>query len=111
MHIREKVKEDISKGERKNKIFEIIGKYMEFVVKKIKEEKNIFGDIQDIEIRSFYRKIENYIMRKIYKYTFPKKHSHEDNKIFEKTRKLEWIQPENLDIKKLYVNQLKFAEK
>ena len=84
---------------------------MEFVVKKIKEEKNIFGDIQDIEIRSFYRKIENYIMRKIYKYTFPKKHSHEDNKIFEKTRKLEWIQPENLDIKKLYVNQLKFAEK
>ena len=27
--------------------------------------------------------------------------SHEDNKIFEKTRKLEWIQPENLDIKKL----------
>ena len=28
-------------------------------------------------------------MRKIYKYTFPKKHSHEDNKIFEK----------NLDIK------------
>ena len=24
---------------------------------------------------------------------------------------MEWIQPENLDIKKLYVNQLKFAEK
>ena len=34
-----------------------------------------------------------------------------DTEILNITRSLDWIQPENLEIKKLYVNQLKFAEK
>ena len=111
MKLKEMIKMDISKSERKYKISEIIGKYMEFVVKKIKDNKTIFGELKDEEIKSFYKKIENHIIRKIYKYTFPKQKLNGDIDILNATRSLEWIQPENLDIKKLYVNQLKFAEK
>ena len=111
MKLKEMIKLDISKSERKYKISEIIGKYMEFVVKKIKDNKTIFGELKDEEIKSFYKKIENHIIRKIYKYTFPKAKLNGDTDILNATRSLEWIQPENLDIKKLYVNQLKFAEK
>jgi hypothetical protein len=111
MNLKEMIKMDISKSERKYKISEIIGKYMEFVVKKIKDNKTIFGELKDEEIKSFYKKIENHIIRKIYKYTFPKAKLNGDTDILNATRSLEWIQPENLDIKKLYVNQLKFAEK
>jgi len=111
MKLKGMIKMDISKNERKYKISEIIGKYMEFVVKKIKDNKTIFGELKDEEIKSFYKKIENHIIRKIYKYTFPKQKLNGDTDILNATRSLEWIQPENLDIKKLYVNQLKFAEK
>ena len=111
MKLKEMIKMDITKSERKYKISEIIGKYMEFVVKKIKENKTIFGELKEEEIKSFYKKIENHIIRKIYKYTFPKQKLNGDTDILNATRSLEWIQPENLDIKKLYVNQLKFAEK
>ena len=111
MRLKDMIKMDISKSERKYKISEIIGKYMEFVVKKIKDNKTIFGELKDEEIKSFYKKIENHIIRKIYKYTFPKQKLIGDTDILNATRSLEWIQPENLDIKKLYVNQLKFAEK
>ena len=109
--LKEMVKLDISKGERKYKLSEIIGKYMEIVVKKIKENKNIFGELKDEVIKGFYKKIENHISRKIHKYIFPKIGGSFDTEIYNVTRCLEWIQPENLDIKKLYVNQLKFAEK
>ena len=69
MKLKEMIKMDITKSERKYKISEIIGKYMEFVVKKIKENKTIFGELKEEEIKSFYKKIENHIIRKIYKYT------------------------------------------
>ena len=111
MQLKEMVKFDIQKGERKYRLSEIIGKYMELVMKKIADNKNIFGELPDDETKSFYKKIENHIIRQIYKYTFPKSGSAADTEILNSTRSLEWIQPENLDIKKLYVNQLKFAEK
>ena len=114
LKLKEMIKMDISKGERKFKLSEIISKYMEIVMKKIKENKNIFGEFneeKDEEIKGFRRKIENHIIRKIYKYIFPKKSVTGDKDIHKITQSLEWIQPENLDIKKLYVNQLKFAEK
>ena len=111
IHLIELVIKDITKGERDNKIYELIGKYMELVVKKIDENKNIFGELKDEEKKGFYRKIENHIMRSIYKYTFPEKRTNSDDYIFNITKSLEWIRPENLDIKKLYINQLKFAEK
>ena len=106
------IKESIIKGENKYKVSQIIGKYMELVTKKIKENKEIFGEIkEEEEIKEFSKNIENHIIRQIYKYIYPPSKSETDLKIQNYTKSLEWIQPENLDIKKLYVNQLKFAEK
>ena len=72
-----------------------------------KENKNIFGEFneeKDEEIKGFRRKIENHIIRKIYKYIFPKKSVTGDKDIHKITQSLEWIQPENLDIKKTLNN-------
>ena len=79
--------------------------------KKIRENKTIFGELNDEKLEEFSKNIENHIIRKIYKYVYPPNKSEIDLKIQNDTRTLGWIQPENLDIKKLYVNQLKSAEK
>ena len=113
IRLRNLVKEDINKGDRGNKTYAIIGKYMEYVKKQIKEpeNKNIFGDIKEKESQEFLEKIENHIVRHIYKYVFPQTKSRQDLEFLKLTRSLDWILPEHLEIKKLYVNQLKFAEK
>ena len=83
-----------------NKTYEIIGKYMEYVKKEIKENKNLFGEIKEKEIQEFLEKIENHIVRHIYKYVFPQKKSMQDSEFLKKTRNLDWILPEHLEIKK-----------
>ena len=105
------VRESIIKGDDKYKISDIINKYMEIVVKKIKQNKNLFGVLTEDEIELFSRNIENHILRRIYKYIYPSSKSEKDFKILNETRSLGWLQPEHLEIRKLYVNQLKFAEK
>ena len=105
------IRDAIIKGESKYSISEIIAKYMELVVKKIKENKNIFGELSNEQLDEFSKNIENHIIRKIYKYVYPPNKSDIDLKIQNDTRTLGWIQPEHLEIKKLYVNQLKSAEK
>ena len=106
-------REEIEKGIRKHKIDKIIEKYMDYVKKQIKEPKNkkLFGEINDEEIKQIADKIENHIMRHTYKTVFPNMPTESDNKFYQNTRRLDWIKPEHLEIKKLYVNQLKFAEK
>ena len=105
------IRDAIIKGESKYSISEIIAKYMELVVKKIKENKNIFGELSNEQLDEFSKNIENHIIRKIYKYVYPPNKSDIDLQIQNDTRTLGWIQPEHLEIKKLYVNQLKSAEK
>ena len=107
------LKEDITRGDRKNQVDKIIGKYMEFIKRQIKDSSNkkLFGELNDTEMKEILEKIENYILRHIYKDVYPTLQSEKDKKFYEMTRKLEWIKPEHLEIKKLYVNQLKFAEK
>ena len=64
----------------------------------------------DKEIINFTNKIEEYIMRKIYKSVYRDDYYlAEDTNFYNKTKELSWIVPEQLDIKKLYVNQLRFA--
>ena len=45
-------------------------------------------------------------MRQIYIYVYPKKQSKSDLEFYNQTVKLNWINPEHLDIKKVYINQL-----
>ena len=113
IRLRKYLCEDAKKGDRENKSYEIIGNYMDCVKKQIKDPENkiLFGEIKEKETTEFLEKIENHIVRHIYKYVYPQRKSDKDLKFFEITRDLEWIQPEHLEIKKLYVNQLKFAEK
>ena len=105
--------EDIRKGDRSKKSFAILGKYMEYVKKQIKdpENKKFLGDLKENEIQEFLEKIENHIIRQIYKYVYPEKKDKEDVIFSNLTKQFDWITPEDLEIKKIYVNQLKFAEK
>ena len=106
--------EDIKNGDRANQIFEIIKQYMEIVRKQFKEPENeyLFPDIKEKDNEKEYSSIiENYIIRDIYNYVFPMKMTPKDRTFYHLIRSLDWIKPEHLEIKKLYINQLKFAEK
>jgi hypothetical protein len=107
------LKHDIKKGQRTHNINKIIEKYLEFVKKQIKEPSNkkLFGEIKDDEIKEILAKIQNHILRHTYRKVFPKKQTEKDLQFYNITRKLDWIKPEHLEFKKLYANQLKFAEK
>jgi hypothetical protein len=110
--LRNLVEQDIRKGDRGNKISEIMEKYMEIVKKQFKDRENeyLFPDLKENE-KEYLGIVQNYIIRDIYKYVYPKRRTSDDQKFLDLTRSLDWILPEHLEIKKLYVNQLKFAEK
>ena len=111
MRLKLLIRQSIIKGENNYKISEMMKKYIVIIKKKIKENKDIFGELKDEDVKEFSKNIENHIIRQIYKYIYPSGKSEIDKKIQNCTKNLEWIQPENLDIKKIYINQLKFAEK
>ena len=112
IRINKLLKNDIINGTKKYQIDKILEKYMDYVKKQIREPSNkkLFGEIKEDEVKQIAEKIKNYILRHIYKYVYPNTQNEKDIKFYENTRKLDWIKPEHLEIKKLYVNQLKFAE-
>ena len=94
---------------------------MKIVTEKIKNpivNKNIFfqenNDISKKEKEKYYteirRRIWDFILKKIYRYVYPKNPIGFDDKFYNTTRCLDWITPELLNIKKEYINQLGFAE-
>ena len=102
-------------------IYKILISYMKIVTGKIKNpivNKNIFfqenNDISKKEKEKYYteirRRIWDYILKKIYRYVYPKNPIGFDDKFYNTTRCLDWITPELLNIKKEYINQLGFAE-
>ena len=102
-------------------IYKILISYMKKVTEKIKNpivNKNIFfqenNDISKKEKEKYYteirRRIWDYILKKIYRYVYPKNPIGFDDKFYNTTRCLDWITPELLNIKKEYINQLGFAE-
>ena len=101
--------EDIIKGDRKNAIYKTMKMYMDIVKKKIKEpiiNEGLFND--GVNVNEIAEKIEDHILRQIYEDVFPKKHE-EDLLFYQRTKCLEWVTPEQLEIKKVYFNQLGFA--
>ena len=93
---------------------------MKNVTEKIKNplvNKNIFFQEKNAtkkEREKYYieikRKIWDFILKKIYRFVYPKNPIGFDNKFYDTTRCLDWITPELLKIKKEYINQLGFAE-
>ena len=107
------VREDIIRGNRSNQIYVAIDKYMEIIKHNIKYSKKnaeLFENITEKEIEEMAQKIEDHIIRKIYKYVYLDTPIQSDKEFYEKTLCLDWIDPEQLEIKKAYVNQLGFAE-
>ena len=112
------IKEDIVSGKTTHEIYKLFNDYMDFLKNKIKKNKDSKyldnpdeNDKKKIdeEIDAFANKIEEHIMRKTYKYVFPKDPLKEDKEFYKKTKMLDWITPEHLEIKKLYNSQLDLA--
>ena len=101
--------EDIINSERKNGIFKTMKMYMNLVKKRIKEpiiNEGLFNDLPNIG--EIAEKIEDHILRQIYKDVFPPEQK-EDLIFYQRTKCLNWVTPEQLDIKTIYINQLRFA--
>ena len=82
---------------------------MSIIKKHIKKNKNIFNLQSELDCSAIAAKIEDYIMRQIYIYVYPKEQLKSDIDFYKQTKKLYWITPEHLDIKKIYINQLSNA--
>ena len=103
------VMQDIIKGDRKYCIYKTMRMYMDIVKKKIREptiNEGLFN--KDVNVNEIAEKIEDHILRQIYKDVFPQT-LQEDNSFYLRTKSLEWVTPEQLEIKKVYFNQLGFA--
>ena len=70
----------------------------------------LFANIKEDELNGILKKIEDHILKRMYKFVYPRKPLEIDKVFYRKTISLEWIKPEQLKIKKEYVNQLGFAE-
>ena len=107
--IKNYVTQDIIDVDRKYGIYKTMKMYMNFVRKKIKEpsiNEGLFNNINNIN--EIAEKIEDHILRQIYKDVFPEEQK-EDKNFYIRTKCLDWVTPEQLDIKKIYINQLGFA--
>ena len=85
------IKEDIKSGKASHKIFTLFKQYKEFLkqslienFKELIEEKNDPNEIME--------KIEDYILRKIYKYIFPNDPLNEDLSFYGLTKSYDWLE-------------------
>ena len=103
------IEEDIKNGNRENEIYTSLKQYMSIVKKHIKKNKNIFNIQSESDCLEIANKIEDYIMNQMYIHVYPKEKLKSDIIFYNQTKKLYWITPEHLDIKKIYINQLSNA--
>ena len=106
------VSQDIQGGKRIHQIFKTFKEYMTIVKQRIKNpinNKNLFSDINDYN--EIVEKVEDHILRQIYKYVYPKTKSDLDKNFYKKTQQLGWITPNMLDIKKISTKHLEFSKK
>ena len=104
------ISEEIISGKRKSQIYKAFNDYMYIIKKRIKEpikNKNLFKNLNDYNY--LLEKIEDYILRQIYKSVFPPLRKDSDNNFFTKTKSLSWLTPAKLDIKNISTDQLDYA--
>ena len=91
------MKEDIEKGNN-HKIYMLFDQYKELLKQSLEKNfKNIIEDENDPE--NIMKEIEDYILRKIYKYIFPVEPLYEDQKFFGVTNLYDWLQATDFSIK------------
>ena len=103
------ITEDIQTGEATHEVFKAFNDYMELLKVHIKEKGKYLESSDEKELDEFTNKIEEHIMRKIYKFVYPEESLKEDIKFYKRTKSLDWITPEHLEIKKIFINQLSLA--
>ena len=105
------VLEDIRGGKMNNRINESMQIYIDIIKKYIKNPKkniDLFNN-EDDKCNLIAEKIRDYLMSKLYDYIYPKEPLANDLVFYGQTKKLIWLKPEHLDIKKIYINQLNSA--
>ena len=109
--LKEFVIEDIKNGGNKYEINKTMKMYMDIIKKRIREpiiNEGLFD--KGLDVNEISEEIEDHILRQIYKDVFPKKIEGDEDEIFYyRTKYLDWVTPEHLEIKKVYFNQLGFA--
>ena len=107
------IRDDIQTGNPKHQIYKANEEYIELLKVNILKNKKLIEYTTEAEkeneLIKFTEKIEGYIMRKIYQYVYPENPLDKDRIFYKKTKELNWIVPEQFEIKKLYINQLRFA--
>ena len=106
------IEEDIKNGSRDNQIYTSLNQYMNIVKKHLKKQKDnkyLLNLKTESDWSTIAEKIEDYLMRQIYVHIYPKEKLLEDINFYNQTKKLNWITPDHLDIKKVYINQLNNA--
>jgi len=89
-----------------NKINESMQIYIDIIKKYIKNPKkniDLFNN-EDDKCNLIAEKIRDYLMSKLYDYIYPKEPLANDLVFYGQTKKLIWLKPEHLDIKKIYIN-------
>ena len=105
--------DEIKTKNRNTLIYKGILSYMNIVKKKLRnpiDNYGLFNNTSEEELNEILKKIEDHILKRIYKFVYPRKPLEIDRVFYNKTISLEWVKPEQLKIKKEYVNQLGFAE-
>jgi len=101
------IREDVISGEQKNFINESIYTYISYVKDSLMKSK-LFKpeDIsKEEDVEYLLDEIENFIIKKLYKRVYPEKDLPLDRRFNEITSQLSFITPQNLDIKKSYINE------
>lgn len=101
------IREDISTGEQKNSINETLTTYIS-LVKDVLMKSRLFNSeelTREEDVEYLLDEIENFIIKKLYKRVYPEKDLPLDKKFFDITSQLSFVTPQNLDIKKSYINE------
>ena len=102
------LKQEIINPSPQNQIYNCFNDYITIVRSFILKDA-IFKKDPEIEIELIVERIDDHIMKKIYNEIFPKTPIDKDISFYEQCVRLSWITPAHLDIKKIYVNELKYA--
>lgn len=106
------IREEVESGENLHKIDTSLKDYL-ILVKEQLITSTLFIDINEIELDDILDEIENFIIKKIYRRIYPEKEIKKDREFYEEIKKLDFITPEHMDIKKKYINEKiwEYAEK
>ena len=104
----QELKQEIIENSPNCNIYNCFNDYMTIIRNAITTDP-LFSKDPNNEFDLVIDKIDDYIMKKIYCDIFPKEPIEKDVTFYKKCIMLSWITPAHLEIKKLYVNELKTA--